>query len=332
MTKGSRDTAGPHAIPPMSSHLTLLASLRANVRLLEQVVREELAQPALGDALRRLEHQLPQPAEPGAPLAPGASDLRIAAALARSLREVARQLLPEARGAEADATLQTTEEALGVALRMPLVQKLRGLYVIVDPQASRRRPVLEVAEAALRGGARVVQLRDKLADKGDLLPTGLRLRDLCERYNALLIINDHADLARACDAHGFHGGQHDLPIAAAREVLEPHQLVGRSNALLEEALESQAQGADYLAVGDIFGSPTKENTRPAGLDTLRKVRAQVSAPLAAIGGIDEGNVQQVVEAGADMVCVISAVAGADDPEGAARRLVERIEAAWNDRA
>jgi thiamine-phosphate diphosphorylase len=94
---------------------------------------------------------------------------------------------------------------------------------------------------------------------------------------------------------------------------------------VEEALQAQAQGVDYVAVGDIFGSPSKENTRPAGLETLRQVRQGVSLPLAAIGGINEGNVRQVVEAGADMVCVISAVVGADDPEGAARRLVERME-------
>ncbi len=308
----------------MTASSGLLSSVAFNLGLLEQAVRAYLSRADLVESLQRLRAGH---ASPFGEVQASAPSLAAAASLARHVQAMVTHLPPGFLGTDALMTLQAVEEALGQALRQPLRERLRGLYVIVDPQASRGRPVLQVAEAALRGGARVLQLRDKTSDKGDLLPTALRLRELCERFNALLIINDHPDLALACDAHGFHGGQHDLPVAQARAVLRPHQLVGRSNALLEEALESQAQGVDYVAVGDIFGSPSKQNTRPAGLETLRQVRQRVSLPLAAIGGINEGNVEQVAEAGADMVCVISAVAGADDPEGAARRLVERMERA-----
>lgn len=230
----------------------------------------------------------------------------------------------DAPGAGADAD-DTAQPAPAEASRRAPAQWLSGLYVILDPQAAGGRPLLDIARAALLGGARVLQLRDKVSGKGEQLPLARELRDLCERYDALLFINDHADLARACDAHGYHGGQRDLPVAAARTVLAPHQLVGRSNALVDEAAASHAEGADYVAVGDVFGSPSKADTRPAGLETLRAVRARVRGPVAAIGGITTSNVHQVVEAGADMACVISAVAGAGDPQRAASLLVERME-------
>lgn len=215
---------------------------------------------------------------------------------------------------------------LGAHLREGLAKKLRGLYVIVDPEVT-RRDVVEVAEGALRGGARVIQWRDKGRDKGDQLPLCQRLAELCAGHDALLIVNDHADLATASGAHGLHLGQHDLPLALARQLLKPQQLIGTSNALLEEAQASEDGGADYIAVGSIFPTGTKSNTRPAGLETLRRVREAVQAPIVAIGGINDGNVEEVIAAGADAVAVISAVTGAPDPEAAARRLTERIQGA-----
>ena len=205
--------------------------------------------------------------------------------------------------------------------RKALASKIKGLYVIVDAQAAQGRDLVKVAEAVLRGGARIIQLRDKVHDKGDVLPAARSIRDLCREHDALLIINDHADLAVACSAHGVHLGQHDLPTREARDVLRPDQMIGTSNALLEEALESARQGADYVAVGAIFPTTTKEKTRPAGLETLQMVKERVSMPVVAIGGITLDNVAQVVSAGADAVCVISAVIGAPDPEGAARAMV-----------
>ena len=208
--------------------------------------------------------------------------------------------------------------------RRRIAEKVRGLYVIVDAQVAQGSDLVDLTRAALSGGAQVIQLRDKIHDKGDVLPVARRIRGLCDEHGALLIINDHADLAVACDAHGLHLGQHDQPIEEARAILHPHQIIGRSNALLEEALESERQGADYLAVGAIFPTDTKERTRPAGLETLESVKAQVSVPVVAIGGISLDNVRQVMLAGADAVCVISAVVGDPNPEEAARRLVDAM--------
>ena len=118
---------------------------------------------------------------------------------------------------------------VAAGLRASAAARVRGLYVIVDPEATRGRPILDVAEAALRGGASVVQLRDKSRDKGEMLPDALRLQAMCEDYGGLFVVNDDADLARAVSSHALHVGQTDLPVASARAVLDARQLVGTSN-------------------------------------------------------------------------------------------------------
>ncbi|MBM3946600.1 MAG: thiamine phosphate synthase [SAR202 cluster bacterium] len=223
--------------------------------------------------------------------------------------------------------LARVEQRLGSEVRQHSAARVRGLYVILDPQMARGRDLAVMSEQALKGGARVLQLRDKQSEKGLQLPFAKRLAQLCEQHHGLLIMNDHADLAASCGAHGLHIGQKDLPIAEARKYLAPGQLIGNSNATVDEAMASQQQGVDYLAVGAMFATTSKDNTRPAGLATLSKVREQAQVPLVAIGGINEGNVEQVIAAGADSVAVISAVVAADDPGHAAARLTERIERA-----
>ncbi|MSQ22829.1 MAG: thiamine phosphate synthase, partial [Dehalococcoidia bacterium] len=219
------------------------------------------------------------------------------------------------------------ENALAASARMEAAWRVAGLYIIVDPQLTRGRDVVDVAKAALMGGATAIQLRDKIHDKGDQLPVARRLMAVCQEHSASFIINDHADLAAACGAHGLHVGQHDLPVAEARRVLYPTQFLGTSNALLQEAEMSAQQQADYLAVGAMYSTDSKGNTRPAGIQGLRQVRQRVSRiPIVAIGGITLDNVDPVLEAGADGICVIGAVCLADDPEQAARLLVERIQA------
>ena len=225
--------------------------------------------------------------------------------------------------------LARAEQRTAGELRAEIAKAVTGLYVIVDPEASRDRPVLEVAEASLKGGVKVLQLRDKTQDKGNVLPIAAKLRQMCHDHGALFIMNDHADLARACDAHGLHVGQTDLPVAEARKVLTRRQIVGRSNNGVQESLESQAQGADYIAVGAIYrtGTMGKGARTALGPDMIRKVKEQVSAPVVAIGGINADNIADVARAGADCICVVSAVTFADDPESAARHLVELIESA-----
>lgn len=213
---------------------------------------------------------------------------------------------------------------MDLSSRQNIARNVNGLYVIIDAQVAGGKDLVDLASLVLAGGANTIQLRDKVNDKGYVLPVARRIRQLCEDFGALLIVNDHADLAIACDAHGLHLGQNDLPIQEARAILRPDQIIGTSNALLEEAMTSERQGADYLAVGAIFPTNTKEKTRPAGLETLEQVAAKSLVPVVAIGGITHENVRQVMSSGADAVCVVSAVIDDNDPEDAARRLVDSI--------
>lgn len=217
---------------------------------------------------------------------------------------------------------------LGAQLRQDQADRIRGLYVIIDPQVTGGRDPLTIAEAALQGGAAMLQLRDKLRDKGQALPLARELQRLCEAHDALLIINDHLDLAAAVGSGGAHVGQTDLPVAEARKVLAPHQVLGRSNREFEQMAQSAEMGADHLAFGPIYMTDTKSIVRnPQGPERLRQARAVSDLPLVAIGGINAQNVGPVIEAGADAVCVTAAVGAAPDPEAAANQLVEAIRQA-----
>ena len=231
--------------------------------------------------------------------------------------------------AQARRVLARAEQKVGGDMRAEAVSRLRGLYIIVDPDAANGRPVAEVAEAVLKGGAGTIQLRDKTNDKAKVLSDARSLRALCDEYEANLIVNDDADIARAAGAHGLHVGQADLPVADARRLLTPRQLVGRSNNTVDEAMDSQGQGVDYIAVGAVYATSTVgKGARPTvGPEMVSRVKEMAAQPIVAIGGIDADNVAEVVRAGADCVCVVSAVTLSDDPEAAARRMVEAIESA-----
>ena len=215
---------------------------------------------------------------------------------------------------------------LGSAIRLEKADLVRGLYVIIDPQVTSGRDPLVVAQAAIQGGARMLQLRDKLRDKGKFLPLAIGLQKLCAESGASLILNDHADVAAIVGAAGLHVGQTDLPVEQARQVLAPDQVVGRSNHEIEELLESERMGADHVAFGAIYHTDTKGVGRaPQGIDQLRLARDAAQTPLVAIGGINAENAAPVIEAGADALCVTAAVGLAPEPEVAAARLVKVIE-------
>ena len=229
----------------------------------------------------------------------------------------------------ADAMAQA-ELAAASAARRRAADRLRGLYVIVDPSLTGGRDPLLVAEQAVAGGASAVQLRVKDAPKGRWLPLACGVRDLCANAGAAFIVNDHPDVAAAADADGVHLGQGDLPLSAARAALRPWQVAGTSNALLDEALASAAQGADYIAVGRMFPTNSKTDARPAGPETLRAVRSALpegGPPLLAIGGVTAENAPELARAGADGICVIAAVTLADDPRAAAARLADAFASA-----
>jgi thiamine-phosphate pyrophosphorylase len=217
------------------------------------------------------------------------------------------------------------QQLVGRLLRHDKASRLKGLYVVLDTAALKGRDEVEVAAAAIRGGAKTIQLRDKQRGKSELLTVARKLKELCVEKGVLFIVNDHLDIALAVNADGLHLGQDDLPLAEARRILPMDMLVGCSTHSTAEAVRAQTNGADYVAVGSIYPTTSKEKFKLVGLDTLRRTRSKVSVPLIAIGGVNHSNVQGVMKAGADSVAVISAVLGADDVEKAARRLAAKMK-------
>lgn len=202
---------------------------------------------------------------------------------------------------------------------------MNGIYVIVDPEHTNGRSVVDVSDLVFGAGAAAVQLRDKFSDKRVVTERARKIQGLASAYRRIFIVNDHADVARIVSSDGLHVGQNDLSVGDCRKVLLDHQIVGTSNATLSEAQESEKQQADYIAVGAVFPTDTKSDTRPAGLETLKAVRRNYEGPIVAIGGINSSNLVSVVEAGASSICVASAVTKAQDIRSATIELVELFD-------
>jgi thiamine-phosphate pyrophosphorylase len=203
----------------------------------------------------------------------------------------------------------------------PMHQRLkgRGLYVITDGP---RRNLLEVVALALAGGARLLQYRDKTTDHARRLTEARAIKALCVARNVPMIINDDVALAQAAAADGVHLGEDDGDIAGARSVLGPDAIIGVScYDSAERARQMAAAGADYLAFGAFFPSPTKPHARRASFDLLRQTAA-LGLPRVAIGGITPDNGGPLIDAGADYLAVISAVFGDPDVRGAATRFAQ----------
>ena len=202
------------------------------------------------------------------------------------------------------------------------------LYAIVDAGDDGRRDLVRLTEDLLRGGARLLQLRCKRAGAAAFLDAAIECQRLAARSGARLLINDRVDVALACGADGVHLGQSDLPLAAARRLLGADRWIGISTHDVEQARAAAAGGADYIGFGPIFATPTKQTGySPRGLGGLRSVRAAVSLPIVAIGGIDLANAPEVVGAGADAAAMISALATARDVAAAVRVALERLAGA-----
>jgi thiamine-phosphate pyrophosphorylase len=179
-----------------------------------------------------------------------------------------------------------------------------------------------VLEPALRGGVDVVQLRDKTLADRELIRAAREFRRACTRHRALFIVNDRPDLVQACHADGVHVGRSDAAVEEARAVVGPNRLVGLSASTFDELQD--VAGADYVGV-TAFATPTKRDAVPGGLELLRDAAAALTVPWVAIGGIDLGNVAEVVAAGAPGVAVVRAIRDAPDPEAAARELRRALD-------
>ena len=180
-----------------------------------------------------------------------------------------------------------------------------NLYVILDKEAVGNKDMLEVASRILRGGADIIQLRDKISPDAILIEEARALERLARKYKRIFVVNDRADIARLVDAGGVHLGQEDMPIKHARKIL-PRKIIGISTHNLRQALKAQREGADYIGVGPIFKSPSKTKSQPIGPAVLKQVRERLSIPFFAIGGINAKKVRYLKNMGVDRIAVISA--------------------------
>jgi len=198
---------------------------------------------------------------------------------------------------------------------------LPPLYAILDPAEIQGRAPGWALEQLLAGGVQMLQLRVKALAPRDFCALARRARAETRRAGCRLIVNDRIDIALACDADGVHLGQEDLPLAAGRKLLGS-KIVGISTHDLEQAKEAERNGADYIGFGPLFGSATKATGYTArGLEMLKQIRSAVKIPIVAIGGINEANVQQVWQAGADSAAIISDILRAQDIAAQTRAIV-----------
>ncbi len=198
------------------------------------------------------------------------------------------------------------------------------IYPVTCERLSAGRSNLEVLHAVIEGGARIVQLREKEYSKKDLYHLGLNYREITAKAGILLMINDHVDIALAVDADGVHLGQDDLPLKVARQ-LAPELLIGVSTHSLEQALQAQKDGADYINIGPIFPTGTKEGVKLSlGPEAIARISPQIEVDFTVMGGINESNMDQVLAKGARRLAMVTAITKAPDIAARVRSLKEKI--------
>jgi thiamine-phosphate pyrophosphorylase len=208
---------------------------------------------------------------------------------------------------------------------------MRELYLVTDRGLSLGRPLEEVVLQAVRGGASIVQLREKEATTRFFVEEAERIKRLLAPYGVPMIINDRLDVALAVGADGVHIGQDDMPYPIARRLLGAKAIIGLSVETVDQVLEAERYDVDYLGVSPIYATPTKTDTRGSwGLEGLAQVRKLSRHRLVAIGGLNASNAERVICAGADSIAVVSAICSAPDPHQAASTLSGIIEAALAD--
>jgi len=200
-----------------------------------------------------------------------------------------------------------------------------GLYLVTDRGLSRGREIETIVEAAVRGGANTVQLREKDAPTDEFVEIAKSLKSLLGRYGVPLIINDRVDVALESGAEGVHIGQSDTGYEEARRLLGPERIIGLSVETMEQALEANDLDVDYIGLSGVFPTSTKTDIQsPMGLEGVKKIKEESRHKLVAIGGINSSNAADLMRAGADSLAVVSAICSADDPETEARRIAHII--------
>ena len=210
--------------------------------------------------------------------------------------------------------------------RTILIKKWQ-IYIITDEVLSQGRTHLEIASATIDAGAMVIQLRDKTASGLRLYNIARDIRELTRERKVAFIMNDRIDIALAVDADGVHVGQQDIPAKQARQLIGPYRILGVSASSLEEALDAEKLGADYLGVGPIFEArSTKADAgSPKGLELITQINDHCHLPIIAIGGINLTNIKDVIRGGASGAAVISAIVSAESIEAETSKFLKAIK-------
>lgn len=200
-----------------------------------------------------------------------------------------------------------------------------SLYLCTDRELMTSDTIEEGVELAIKGGVTIVQLREKNCLGKEFLRIARGVKEVTDAYEIPLIINDRIDIAVAVDADGVHLGQKDIPAGVAREMLGKHKIIGVSAYNAELALRAQKDGADYIGVGDVFGTSTKADTHHVSYEELVRIRKTVKIPIVAIGGVKPDNMPRLAGTGVDGVAVVSAVLGAKNITEAAEEMIRQME-------
>lgn len=227
---------------------------------------------------------------------------------------------------------QFLKTGISLLLTRPVMDKIEkleifkscGLYVVTSEIHSKGRRDEDVLIDVAEGGCKIVQLRDKLSDKRRLYEKALRFKEITAHYKMLLIINDHLDIALAVEADGVHLGQEDLPVKAARKIA-PELLIGVSTHNKDEIISAQVDGADYINIGPIFRTQTREgHTEFLGLEGLIELKRYAKIPFSVMGGIKTNNIPAIVGAGAEVIAMITEVTEAEDITTRVREILSLI--------
>lgn len=196
-----------------------------------------------------------------------------------------------------------------------------SLYLITNRSFLKGRSLKTVVEESILGGTTIIQVREKNISTREFYRVALEVKEVTDHYKVPLIINDRIDIAQAIDADGVHLGQDDMPLTIAREILGKNKIIGISAGTLDEALEAQKDGADYLGIGAIFYTGTKKDIDvPIGVDQLKHIYDNINIPAVAIGGINETNFKEVLSTGVNGISVISAILDKEDIRSASKML------------
>jgi len=201
----------------------------------------------------------------------------------------------------------------------------KKLYLVTDRnQFSSVDEFLDAVASSLKGGVQIVQLREKAANAREFIELGRKIKELCALYDALFIINDRVDIAHIIGADGVHLGQEDIDIDAARHILGKDSIIGLSTHAPEQALKAVDSGADYIGVGPVFETPTKPGRKSVGLEYVEWASKNIDIPWFAIGGINSGNVSEVINSGASRIAVVRAIINSENPDKSANLFAEKI--------